>query len=358
MIGGGVSAGLRQQLMRSRWRRFTLRLSSLVEVGLAGLRTAFLPAVALLVLVLMVPALWRELQKAEPQAALVTALVSLILVAAVAAQLGGALLGRLKKLGPLELFGKEVSSLLATLDRIDPHLRLSSGTNRLGPDELFSYQELDRYVSQVEFSNLTLEGRHRERFFRLLHTVSATAIRQEDWWKARGRSELLARLSEGRYRPAKVFFDLGLTLLQCGESLLREPHTSKDALKKAQDSFTEAARHLTFVCEATPQDHAPWFFLGFVLARLRLYPQAIEANDRALELYPTLAQAKYNRAVCHSQAGDMALAYGALCRIEATDDGARQVGEKGLTDPDLAEVREHGKFGAPTRRILQRLADR
>lgn len=348
MIGGGVSAGLWQQLMKSRWRRFTLRLSSLVEVGLAGLRLAFLPAVALLVLALMVPALWRELQKAEPQAALVTALVSLILVAAVAAQLGGALLGRLKKLGPLELFGRELSSLVATLDRIDPQLKLSTGQGPLPPDVAFSYRELDRFVSQLEFSNQPLEGRYRERFYRLLRTVAGAAMRQEEWWKARARLELLVRLSDGKYQPGKIFYDLGIACMQCALSTQDE--------KKAEEDLREAARHLRRARELTPLDYKPHFFLGFVLAQLELYERAVEAIDGALELQPRLAQAKYNKAVCQVKLGSLGLAYSTLRTIEDGDEGADRAGREGLSDPELAELRGSRIYGASTVRILEHLS--
>lgn len=338
-------------------KRRTLKLRKLwlhtvrgFENTSAFVRATYIPLTALVLLVLLLPVLWNEVRRESTDTAKIAALVSLILMAAVAAQLGTALTKRLKKLGPLELFEQEASTLVANLERIQPRLRLSNNTKSLSPEEAYFYQEADRLISQLEFTNITVMDRHRNRLYEVLHAVAGAAMKQEEWWKAKARLEMLMRLSGGKFRLARVEHDLGVSNLQCGE-FYRE-HGSPE---KARESFQDAADHFRHATELRPYYEPSLFLLGYALARLKLFPEAVKVNARLIELKPNHGKAKYNVAVCRARLGHLALAYGGLLRIQPTDEDAEEVGRFGLTDPDLKSLLEDDKYGEPAKKHLQRL---
>lgn len=309
-----------------------------------GFRKHLLVGTALVLMVLLGGALLIEMSQDEPDLKRFTALVTLILLTAAVAQFGDDLATRLKKVGPVELFSEQVSDLVATLGRLD--LRITAhGTPKAGempPEELLKYEEADRYVSQVELSNVKLEGAERRRFSELLLKVALAAMRQQDWWRGRARLRYLLQLAGETYRPAKVHYSVGYASLRC--ALHRRDESSESAIRREQDLW-DAVEHFRQAKELTPDDHLASFYLAYALDELGQHGAALEANGEVLKLRPQFAPAKYNTAVAQVKLRRFEEAFETLRGIELSDEKAKNVFRSSLGDPELAPLREHPELG-------------
>lgn len=320
-------------------------------------RDHLLVGTALVLMVLLVGAMLIEMSRDTPDLKRFTALVTLILLTAAVAQFGGDLAARLKKVGPVELFSEQVADLVATLGRLD--LRISAhGTPKAGdlpPEELLKYKEADRYVSQVEFSNVKLEGAQQRRFCDLLLNVALAAMRQQDWWRGRARLRYLVQLAGDSYRPGKVQYSLGYACLRC--ALHRKADSSVAGERREQDLWA-AVDHFRNAAERIPDDHLASFYLGYSLDELDQYGGALKANAAVLELRPQFAPAKYNTAITQVKLSRFEEAFETLQRIEPTDEKQGNLLRSALEDPELAPLREHPDLGGRVVDWLKRRTER
>ncbi len=292
-----------------------------------------------------------------------TALVTLILLTAVLAQFGDDVAARIKRVGPVELFSEQVSDLVATLERLDLTMKAMSVKEEFAPtrgrlslEERQKYRDADRYVSQVNFSNVKINGAAKRRFCQLLLAVAYGAFRENDLWRARARLRYLAEFSES-YMPGDVQYSLGFTCLWCalhGKAQLEDPdhemaiEEREAAERRQRNLFEEAGEHFRKSAEVTPWHHFTHFWLGFAQDELGRYELAIEANNEALRIRPQLVQARYNKAVSLVKWKKFEEALRTFQEIDGPlveDEEAQECYGHAFEDPELDSLRRHPTLG-------------
>jgi tetratricopeptide (TPR) repeat protein len=296
--------------------------------------------------------LWTELLKKSHNATLLATLVVLFLLVILFNQYESLLIGRLKKIGPLELFEEAKSTLsdFEEIEKLRPSLgaisaRVSGGTevrlypkpHKLPSQEAFHCQQGDIAVSLLEFTRSQPEKtKYREKYFDLLCKVGSCAYVQNDWARATARLEKLRELSADSFSPEVVLPVVGLSYFYWGLEE-GEPGPRKDRFARAAEAFSklikmEKANYLTYFHRAYAQDE------------IGLYFEAMEDNKEALKRRPRFAPAKYNLAVSYVKLGEVESAYKMLTQISKQDENGPATLKSALADEELKPLREHEQW--------------
>jgi hypothetical protein len=333
-----VFAGFSLLLLRS------IRLQEL----LGSLQKRVFVGVAWAIILLVGTILVREVLRPKPDAAIVSALATVILLAALCAQVGSDLIARIKRIGPLELFEQKVEGMLSKLEAMSRKIPGNALATKFSPSDLSSeevhnYKELDFYAMLLELSGQKPEdGKHREDYFRLLFYVASGAARQNDWLRAITLLERLVEISQGKFQPGEVYFNLGFFYFS---RALQVDTGRRRLLEKAYASFSVAP---------DPNDVQAHFFRGYIEDELEDFGLAIRSNQAALRIRPQLASAKYNQVVSLTKLGRLRLAWARLKKIKPTDEDAKGVLQLALTDEEIKPLREDPKLGAVVTEFLKR----
>ena len=299
---------------------------------------AFIGAAWFTILVTLV-ALIREMLPATTNVARFEALAVLLLVAALCAQLGPSQIYRIKKIGPVELF-ERASSLLLALSQVGLELPVDAGElpkQELTPSLRHAYREADFYLLLVEQTGQEfVEQRDQLRYWWLLMQVGYVALARGETAQAIARLKRLQRASQGRYESAKVAYILGIAYMRGA------PHERE----KRQEFLRNAATCLRSALKDEPDNHLAAFRLAYALDDLEDYGSAAASNRRALAIRPQFAPARYNLAISLSKAGQTDGALKALEGIAATDEDFEKVIKNAKTDNDLDSLRSNARFVA------------
>jgi tetratricopeptide (TPR) repeat protein len=294
--------------------------------------------VAAITLLMALLLLGHEVRQPTTDAARLGTLALILLVAALGSQLGPSLIDRIKKIGPIEMI--DGSRLLQeALFNIDLRIQTTGVGLVLGrplsPSELFAYEQADLQLSMIQYSGqeITMES-DKQRYWEHLTQVGATALAHGDVLRSISRLKLVQELSRGCYEPAIVAYTLGIAYM---EAARYEEGKKDDRLLKAAQAFNIAIKD-------TPEHYGAYFQLAFVQLDLKSYGSAVINNQKALEIRPQLASAKYNLAIALYQATRVAEAWQALQSIAPEDEGFEKAANFVRDDADLAPFRTDPRF--------------
>jgi tetratricopeptide (TPR) repeat protein len=296
--------------------------------------------------------LLTEVLKKNHDAILLGTLIILFLLVILFNQYESVFIGRLKKIGPLELF-EEAKSTLSDFEEIEKlrpslgsisaavsrgtELRLYPKPHKLPSQEAFHCQQGDIAISLLEFTNSQPEKtKYRDKYFDLLCKVGSCAYVQNDWARATARLEKLRELSADSFSPEIVLPVVGLSYFYWALEE-RDSAAKKDRFVKAVEAFSKfikmgKANYLTYFHRAYAQDE------------IGLYFEAIEDNKEALKRRPRFAPANYNMAVSYVKLGEFESAYKALTQISGQDENGPATLSSALLDEELKPLWEHQEW--------------
>jgi tetratricopeptide (TPR) repeat protein len=266
---------------------------------------------------------------------ILAALLVGLLPAAFLAAYGHEVAGRIKKLGPFELF--EIQKGAQYLEDISlgfetPDLAPDSGgavrLKKFSERQQFFFDRAERYLTYLEFSGSEPDkGLHQEEYFKLLFTFARTALANGGWTKAIYWFERLERLSHRSVSPLRVDNYIAMS---CYYSALE----TQDSGNK-RDLWLNSQVRLSRLAREQALDYLGYFYLAYVQDELDLWYEAVNSNQAALDRRPRFAAAKYNAAVSHAKLGQYRQAYKMLERIESGDDLAEKILESARQDEEL-----------------------
>lgn len=304
---------------------------------------------------LLVAALACELfGPGPPEAALVASLASLFLVSVLCLSFGPALLDRLKKIGPLELYEEKAQSIAESFNQY--HFELKAGSKTGKPWKglrRVQYEELDQLIFLVELEDqVPGEGALRKSFFKVLFQVGTAAAAQGEWARATRRLERLVELSRGHYEPASVYFNLGVSLLEWAEDSYDEDSDRPEGEPSREELLRKAVANLERACSHDPHDHLGPYWLAFAQDELGQYGDAITANDTAIAIRPQFAPAKYNAAVSEAKLKQYGAAFQRLKSISPEDECGREAFRQALEDQELQPLLD-SELGPQVKKYLE-----
>jgi len=314
-----------------------------------------LPTASFAVLILSLTAVLDQIFIKRQVTATIIPLLILLLIAAIFCQHGNDLMERLKKLGPLEFFESETSGLLSTMQRIGRKLDLTVREGKppitqLSAKETFEYQEINLYVSFVEFSGVDPHKMaYKQKYFELLLWLGTVANGQGDWFKAIARFERLRELSEDTFEPFEVLYGIGLSYFFLG---LQEENP-----KQRRDYYEKSMESLKMAIEENKDDHEAYFYLGYIYDEFNMFSRAIESNQATLQLRPQYGPAKYNMAVTYTKLGKFAEAFKKLTEISKTDKEADHIFKWALGDDELKPLLQDDYWGRRVSTFLGEMAE-
>jgi tetratricopeptide (TPR) repeat protein len=281
-----------------------------------------------------------ELLKKAPNSTLLVAVAGLLLVVILFNRYESVFVGRLKKIGPLELF-EEARDVFTHFEEIVPKLPLIGSPSVAQPRKLTLYeafhcQQGDIAISLLEFTKSQPEKtKYRDKYFDLLCKVGSCAIAQNDWARATARLDRLRELSADSFRPEIVLPLVGLSYLYW--ALEDRSEARKESLVKAVEAFAK-------VVKSGGTSYLNYFHLAYAQDDLGLCHEAIESNKEALKRRPDFAPAKYNTAVSYVKLGDFKSAYDSLTQIGRQDAEAVKTLKSAFIDEELRPLREHEEW--------------
>ena len=313
-------------------------------------------ACGILALLLVAALAWELFGPGPPEAALVATLASLFLVSVLCLSFGPALLDRLKKIGPLELYEEKAQSIAESFNQY--HFELKAGSKTGKPWKglrRVQYEELDQLIFLVELQDqVPGEGALRKSFFKVLFQVGTAAAAQGEWARATRRLERLVELSRGQYEPASAYFNLGLSLLEWAEDVDNEDSDKREGEPSREELLRKAVANLERACRHDPHDHLAPYWLGFALDELGQLGDAIKANDAAIGIRPQFAPAKYNAAVSEAKSTEYGAAFQRLKSISPKDERGKEAFRQALEDQELQPLLD-SKIGPEVREYLERM---
>jgi hypothetical protein len=285
-------------------------------------------------LLLTLVLLGREVFQPATDAVRLGTLAVILLVTALSAQVGPGILDRIKRIGPVEMIERShvpveaVDSINLTMPVEEEGLRLQR--RLLPPSQQFAYKQADLLISLVQHSGqeITDDG-DKQRYFRLLMLVGSVALVVGDAQRSISRLRFLQDLSLGCYESSKVPYTLAIAHMVMATE---EKERRREHLRAAVDSF------LTVVT-AVPDHYQAYFYLAFVEDDLGNYGSAVAYNQKAIEIRPQLAAAKYNLAISLQKATRTEDAWQALESIRPGDDEFAEAAKLARDDEDLAPFR-------------------
>ncbi|HXO27472.1 MAG TPA: hypothetical protein VOA80_09030 [Thermoanaerobaculia bacterium] len=278
-----------------------------------------------------------------------TTFVVLFLVTALCTQVGPSLIGRIKKLGPLELFepGSDLMSSLndafAKLGRLqyqdgqyqDGETFQPTG-QEMSPSDRFAYDQLYLRLSTVESGGKDLPEGEKRRYCEILRVAGSIALLLPGAsLQAVALFERLRKASEGRYKALDVTSYLGLACLVASTG--EEGKTRRRYLERAAGCFHE-------VVAAAPDDYVALWRLAHVQFQLESYGSAATYNKLALQVRPGFALAKYNLGISYLKATRWNRAVRALRSISPQDEQFNRVVSAAAHDKDLDALRDDPRF--------------
>jgi tetratricopeptide (TPR) repeat protein len=297
--------------------------------------------------------LLAELLKKDHDPVLLATLVVLFLLVLLVNRYESVFIGRLKKIGPLELF-EEVRSTLSDFEEIEKlrpslgaistqvsretELRLYPQPHKLPSQESFHCQQGDMAISLLEFTNSQPEKtKYKDKYFDLLSKVGSCAYVQNDWARATARLEKLRELSADSFSPETVLPVVGLSYFYWG---LEE----RDSEAAKKDRFSKAAEVFSKFIKMGKANYLTYFHLAYAQDELGLYFEAIEVNKETLKRRPRFAPARYNLAVSYVKFEELENAYQALTQISGQDENGLTTLKSALVDEELKPLREHPEW--------------
>jgi tetratricopeptide (TPR) repeat protein len=297
-----------------------------------------------------------ELLKKAPNSTLLVAVAGLLLVVILFNRYESVFVGRLKKIGPLELF-EEARDLFADFDEIALNVPLvgspvvaQATPRKLTLYEAFHCQQGDVAISLLEFTKSQPEkSRHRDKYFDLLCKIGSCAAAQNDWARATARLDRLRELSADSFRPEIVLPTVGISYLYW--ALEDRSETRKEWLVKAVEAFAK-------VIKSGGTSYLNYFHLAYAQDDLGLCHEAIESNKEALKRRPDFAPAKYNAAVSYVKLGDFRSAYDSLTQIGRQDTEAMKTLKSAFIDEELRPLREHEEWESKVALFLAQMTSK
>lgn len=272
-------------------------------------------------------------------------LFGLILAAAVVAQYGTDLLGRLKKVGPVEFVEERFERFVPNLKLI-PTLDLDQPESQelLTQELLYEYHKADLYVTHLEWSGLKDEVIQSERLHDLLFKMSVVSLYQEDWVRVADRLEFLLEISGGKFKAAEVHY-------RCGVAYRKWAESSQG--RQREEFFQQAHRHLWKAVNQDPHHWQAYFNLANVQFDLGFYELARQSNEKVIEIRPDSADAKYNLAICYILLGNRDAALERLESIKTGDEGREGVIDWAPQDEELTPLLGDPELGPKARLFLE-----
>jgi tetratricopeptide (TPR) repeat protein len=303
---------------------------------------------------LLLATLVSELLKDKPDVKLVTALAAFILVSALFAQHGSAILPRVKKLGPVELFEESLPSLLSALDKVSVRLVIKDGKfvpGQLTPEELYHYREWDLYLSLFELWGMDPgKIKPKERYLDLLTYVASVAFVGNDWPRATARFERLFELSGWTYRELDVEYNIGLTYYHWGRESL-------ERVERRDDYYRKSAANFERVIGRDKTHYLARYYLAYIHDDWGNDGLALKLNSEALEIRPKFAPARVNAAISYVRLTQLGKAYDMLAELKPGNewiDLARAALSK--PDDDLKALVTHPDWREKIATLVQNLS--
>jgi len=291
-----------------------------------GIGKLFFIVVSLAVILAGMGLLLRQLVADEPDAALIGAAGALILAGALFARYGEDLAGRLKKVGPIELF-EEIRETLSTLEEIAakmPEILVSEESTvdvqpvPLSAAKKFSFEQADLYAAMlVAMGKEPTQPGLQSKYFALLLKLGAYAFLKKDWPRVAARLGRLEELSDGSYRHEEVAHFLGVAYCYWGLEAT-DPG-------ERQGHFGEARTRLRGLARGGDARHRTYFFLAYAQDELGYWHEAVRSNAEALKRRPQFAPAKYNKAISHLKLGSCRDAFRVLETLSPLDEGIKDI---------------------------------
>ncbi|MCP4663798.1 MAG: tetratricopeptide repeat protein [bacterium] len=148
----------------------------------------------------------------------------------------------------------------------------------------------------------------------------------------------------GKFKPAEAHYRCGLAYSYWAQS--SQGGAAEALFRQAQDHLWEAVT-------AEPYHWAAYFNLAYVQVNLEMYQLARQNNEKAIEIRPGYAPAKYNLTICWIKLGNLDAALKELKSIEPEDESAERVIKTGSEDGDLKPLLRDGECGPEARRFLE-----
>ncbi len=153
----------------------------------------------------------------------------------------------------------------------------------------------------------------------------------------------------GKFKPAEAHYRCGLAYLYWVQA--SQGRADEDLFRQAQDHLCEAVK-------ANPYHWGAYFNLAYVQVELGMYELARQNNEKAIEIRPGYAPAKYNLAVCWIKLGNLDAALKELKSIEPEDENAERIIKTASAEDDLKPLLRDGERGPETRRLLEAFNNR
>ena len=281
-------------------------------------------------------------------------LLGLVVGLAVLAQAGHRLLHRLKKVGPVEFLDQQYERIVPELEGIEWEGELVDSIERLSLRLLWEYEKAESFVTHLEGSGLGASGlAHSEKLHNLLFKLAKIAMMRGHWARLVDRTELLLKITDGKYKTARTHFRCGLGYRKLAAeetewAKTEKPPKAQEHLNNAKELLLKAQDHLWRAAEGNPHSYRACWDLGIVQFHLGEYPLAIESNKKAIHIFPRYAKAKYNLALCYWMNKQKKDAAAAILDIYPDDKDAQEIGKFGQSDEDLSGLRSDP-------RIMERL---
>ncbi|MGD2113832.1 MAG: hypothetical protein PVG07_02195 [Acidobacteriota bacterium] len=292
-------------------------------------------------------------------------LVALLAVGLVL-ELGPAFTRRLKKVGPVEFFEREmreeVRHILPEVRKImdrapktgpphgPPRVFVTQDPLVLSEEEKYFTEKANALIYYVEYSELRFSRVASDPgFHRLLSQMTAVALDQCHWARAIDRLELLEEISGERYEHEEIEKRRALGALMLAESLPPE------RTRRRQDLFKRAKRAARTAMGIDPDDWRPISYLATANFRLGDVERSCELFRRTHELCRSHAPTKYNLACAYAQLGEKEEAFEWLGEIGRNDLELEQAVKFADRDPDLGPLREPPELERRLERVLTRM---
>jgi tetratricopeptide (TPR) repeat protein len=282
----------------------------------------------------------HELRQPAPDAARLGILALILLVTALGSQLGPSLIDRIKKIGPIEMIERSPLSLRQALANIDLKIRSAGEDLRdqdLSPSQLYAYEQADLQLSMIQYNGqeITAES-DKQMYWERLTQVGAAALTRGDALRSISRLKLVQEQSSGRYEPAIVAYILGVAYIKAA--------AYREGEERRLERLGKAVQYFRTAISEAPDHYWAYFQLAYALLDIGSYGSAVICNQKALEIRPQLAIAKYNLAIALQKAGRGAEAWQALQSIVPGDEWFREAAEGVRDDEDLAPFRDDPRF--------------
>jgi tetratricopeptide (TPR) repeat protein len=295
--------------------------------------------VAGITLLLALLLLGREVSQPAADAARLGTLALILLVTALGSQLGPGLIYLFKKIGPIEMIEGSPASLREALANIELTIPAEGEEVRqrlLSPSEHHAYEQADLQLSLIQFQDAVrfLTPHDKQRYWERLTQVGTAALVQGNALRAISRLRQVQEQSEGRYEGPVVTYVLGIAYLKASQ---------EDARKKA-GFLAKAAQCFRAAIQDAPDHYLAYFQLALVQFDLEEYGSAVTSNQKAIEIRPQFALAKYNLAIALDKANRFPAAWQALSSIAPGDENFDLVAKEAREDSDLAPFRADQRF--------------